>query len=216
MQSSFRRTRAIVFAGLCAAGILAAPSHAHEAGDVILKVGVSTVSPRSNNGRVADDSIKLGINDNSRPSFSVTYMATRNIGIDLLAAVPFKHDISGRAGGANIGKIGETKHLPPTLSVQWHFLPDSTIQPYVGLGVNYTKFFNTKTDGALYGNDLELKDSWGLAGQIGVDIKLSERWMLTADVRYIDIDSKVSLNGERIGTAKIDPWVGTVGVGYRF
>lgn len=216
MQKTRHYVRSAAFAALVAAGLVATAAHAHEAGDLLLKVGVSTVSPKSNNGDVLNGSVRLGVDDNTRPSFSLTYMATRNIGIELLAAFPFKHNINGSAGGAGLGNIGSTKHLPPTLSVQWHFLPDSAIQPYVGVGLNYTHFFDTKATGALSGSSLKLDDSWGLAGQVGVDVRLSERWFLNADLRYIDISSKVSLNGERIGKARIDPWVGTVGVGYRF
>lgn len=211
MQSVFRRGRAMILAALCGAA-LTAPAIAHEEGDWLLKVGATQVRPKSNNGSVLNGSVDLDVNNSVRPSFSITYMATRNIGIELLGAWPFEHDISG----SGLGKIGSTKHLPPTLSLQWHFLPDSTVQPYVGIGLNYTHFFDTQTTGALSGSDLKLKDSWGLAGQVGVDIKLSERWFMNADLRYIDISSKVKLNGERIGTARIDPWVATIGVGYRF
>lgn len=200
-------------AALCAATLIGAPTQAHEAGDWLLKVGATQVRPKSGNGTVLDGSVKLDVGRSVRPSFSVTYMATRNIGVELLGAWPFQHDIDGSAG---LGKIATTKHLPPTLSLQWHFLPDSQVQPYVGIGVNYTHFFDTKARGALDGSDLKLGDSWGLAGQVGMDIKLNDRWFLNADLRYIDISSKVKLNGQRIGTARIDPWVATVGVGYRF
>ena len=205
--------RHFALAGALAAGsIMAAPALAHEAGDILLKVGVTHVEPQSNNGTLAGGTVKLGIDGSTRPSFSLTYMATRNIGIELLGAAPFKHHIS--ADG--LGDIGSTQHLPPTLSLQWHFLPDADFQPYIGVGVNYTTFFDTKTQGALKGSDLSLDDSWGIAGQIGVDYKLNDRWFLNADVRYIGISSKVHLNGADIGTAKINPWVATVGVGYRF
>ena len=212
MFSKLGRVRATAIAGLLAAGAFAVPAHAHEAGDVLLKVGVTQVRPDSNNGSVLNGGVKLDVNNNVRPSFTVTYMATRNIGIELLGAWPFPHDIRG--GG--LGKIGSTKHLPPTLSLQWHILPDSMVQPYIGVGLNYTHFFDTKAEGALDGSKLKLKDSWGVAAQLGADIKISERWFMNADIRYIDIKSKVSLNGERIGTAKINPWVATLGVGYRF
>lgn len=201
------------------------PALAHEAGDWLVKVGATSVMPKSNNGTVGKalvpGGIKLDVNNNMQPSFSLTYMATQNVGVELLAATPFSHKIYGDASyfGGDIGKIGKTKHLPPTLSVQWHFLPDSDIQPYVGVGLNYTKFFDTKPQGALKDlgfKKLKLEDSWGLAAQVGVDIRLSERWFMNADLRYIDIDSKVKLDGKKIGTAKIDPWVATVGVGYRF
>ena len=70
------------------------------------------------------------------------------------------------------------KHLPPTVSVQWHFMPTSAFKPYVGVGVNYTTFFSTETYGALEGTTLKLNDSWGLAGEIGADLMLGESWLL--------------------------------------
>ena len=155
MFSKLGRVRATAIAGLLAAGAFAVPAHAHEAGDVLLKVGVTQVRPDSNNGSVLNGGVKLDVNNNVRPSFTVTYMATRNIGIELLGAWPFQHDIRG--GG--LGKIGSTKHLPPTLSLQWHILPDSMVQPYIGVGLNYTHFFDTKAEGALDGSKLKLKDS---------------------------------------------------------
>ncbi|MBV2181934.1 OmpW family outer membrane protein [Castellaniella sp. MT123] len=198
-----------IAAAVLAASLLAAsPVMAHEAGDWLLKAGVSHVEPKSNNGTVAGGAVKLDIDGSTRPSFTLTYMATRNIGIELLGAAPFKHTIN--ADG--MGEIGSTKQLPPTLSLQWHFLPESTFQPYVGVGLNYTTFFSTESK---LGN-LSLDDSWGLAGQVGVDVMLDKRWFLNADLRYIGISSKVRLNGTDIGTAHIDPWVVTAGVGYRF
>ena len=206
MKGSIRSAALIGAMVIGLAGIGSAA--AHEAGDILLKMGVTHVNPKSDNGSLANDTVHIDIGNSTRPSFSLTYMATKNVGIELLGAVPFKHDIRARG----VGDIGSTKHLPPTLSLQWHFLPDARIQPYVGVGVNYTKFFSE--DSSL--GDLELSDSWGLAAQVGVDINLDKNWFMTADVRYIDIDTKVKLNGARIGTVKIDPVVATVGVGYRF
>lgn len=199
---------------LCAAGLLACPAaSAHEAGDWLFKVGATQVRPKSDNGTVLDGSVNLDIGNSVRPSFTVTYMATRNLGIELLAAWPFQHDIRGSSG---LGRIAQAKHLPPTLSLQWHFLPEARVQPYVGIGLNYTHFFDVDTRGALSGSDLELGDSWGIAGQVGVDVKLDDRWFVNADLRYVNISSKVKLDGQRIGTARVDPWVVTLGIGYRF
>ena len=194
------------------AAVLYAPQgQTHEAGDFLLKGGVTWVSPKSNNGSVADGTVKLDVGNNARPSFSLTYMATRNIGIELLGAFPFQHNID-----SNLGRIGKTKHLPPTLSLQYHFLPDSDFQPYVGVGVNYTLFFDEDTKGALSGADLELDDSWGLAAQAGMDFDVAPNWFLNVDVRYIDIDAKAKLDGVGIGTVEIDPWIVGFNVGTRF
>jgi outer membrane protein len=203
------RLRHTVLACTLAAGTLAAgPALAHEAGDTLLKVGVTHVEPKSDNGTVANGAVKLDIDGSTRPSFTLTYMATRNIGIELLGAYPFKHTINAKG----LGDIGSTQQLPPTLSLQWHFLPDAAFQPYVGVGLNYTTFFDTNSK---LGN-LSLDDSWGVAAQVGVDYKLNDRWFLNADLRYIDISSNVRLNGADIGKTRINPWVATVGVGYRF
>ncbi|MGO1766075.1 MAG: OmpW/AlkL family protein [Advenella sp.] len=205
--------------------LVAVPVAAHEAGDWIVKLGITRVLPTSDNGTTGKDivprGIALDVKDSTRPSLSLTYMATRHMGIELLAAAPFKHDIRGNAPdlGGDLGRIGTTRQLPPTLSVQWHFLPEARVQPYVGVGVNYTTFFDTKPTGALRGlgvEKLKLSDSWGLAAQVGADVKINENWLLNASVRYIDIKTRVRLDGTKIGTAKINPWVATVGVGYRF
>lgn len=202
-------TSALSFSLAVALGTAALPAAAHEAGDWLIRAGVTQVKPKSSNGTAAG--LSLDVDSAVRPSISATYMVNRNLGVELLAATPFRHDIAG-SGAA----IGSTKHLPPTLSLQWHFLPDATVQPYVGVGLNYTRFFGSEGRGPLAGAHLALTDSWGLAAQVGVDVKLNERWFVNASVRYMDIDSKVKLNGAQIGKANIDPWVTTVGIGYRF
>lgn len=202
-------TSALISAMLCLTPLSAV--QAHQAGDWLLKVGVSNVSPKSDNGTLANGAVKLDVKGNTRPSFSLTYMATEHVGIELLGALPFQHKLN-----SNLGHIGDTKHLPPTLSLQYHILPQSTIQPYVGVGLNYTHFFNTRSAGALQGENLKINNSWGLAAQVGVDISLNKNWFLNADVRYINIRPDVKLNGQSIGKAKINPWVTTLGVAYRF
>ena len=213
MTTHRARAGLLLGAVLCAAAFTA-PAVAHEQGDFLIRAGVSQVRPKSDNGSALSGSVKLYVNNDVKPSISGTYMLTRNLGLDVLAAAPFRHDVYG--SGAVNGQIGSSKQLPPTVSLQWHFLPDQTVQPYVGLGVNYTRFFSTKAVGPLAGNDLELTDSWGLAAQVGVDVKVSDRWFVNASLRYIKIDSDVKLNGNKIGKADIDPWVPTIAIGYRF
>ncbi len=125
-------------AAALAGGLLAGVAQAYEAGDWIGRVGVWGVLPKSDNlntplGTInVDDGYSLGLN--------LTYMATPNIGIELIAALPFKHDIEL----SGVGKVASTYQLPPTLFLQYHFMPQSTVRPYVGVGLNYTFFWDEK------------------------------------------------------------------------
>ena len=95
-------------------------------------------------------------------------------------------------------------------------MPQSNIRPYVGLGINYTFFFNEETSGALTGTSLSLDSSWGVAGQVGIDIDVAPNWFVNADLRYIGIDTEAKLDGVSIGTVDINPWVVGLTVGTRF
>ena len=186
---------------------LVAGSPAASAEDWLVRVGVHSVNPKSDNHPV------VNVDSGQMLTFNVTYMYAANWGVELLAALPFSHDINLNSNGTQVGK---TKHLPPTLSLQYHFAPQATIRPYVGVGLNYTLFFEEKTQGALAGTKLELDPSFGLAGQVGVDVALNDLWFVNADVRYIDIGSDAKLNGASLDTVNIDPYVIGVSIGRRF
>lgn len=190
----------------CLAAALAAPVHAHEGGDLLLRAGLHIVDPKSDNGDIVE------VADDTMVTFDATYMFTPNWGVELLAALPFEHDISL----ANGPKVASTKHLPPTVSAIYHFAPNAQFQPYVGAGLNVTFFFDEDTRGPLAGADLDLDTSVGLAAVAGIDVDMGGNWFLNADVRYLDIDTDAKLNGVKLETVEIDPWALGVSVGYRF
>ena len=179
---------------------------APEQGDWLFRVGASYIDPKSDNSDIVEVDGAAGV------TFNISYMLTPNWAIELLAALPYKHDINLLSGE----EVADTKHLPPTLSLQYHFLPGATVQPYVGVGVNYTNFFSEDTSGALAGSELNLDDSWGWAADVGVDFPLNDNWFLNLDVRYIDIETKARLDGASIGTVEIDPLVYGAHIGFRF
>lgn len=176
-----------------------------EAGDWLFRAGGSLVDPKSDNHAL------VSVEDDIMFTFNGSYFFTDNFAVELLAALPFKHDIEI----SGTGTVAETKHLPPTLSAQYHFLPGGAVRPYVGAGVNYTLMFEEDTKGALAGARLKLEDSVGWAAQLGVDIDLSESVFLNAEVRYLDIDTKAKLNGTSIGTVEIDPILFGLNLGIR-
>ena len=112
-------------------------------------------------------------------------------------------------GGTEIGSV---KALPPTLLLQYHFMPNETFRPYAGVGVNYTSFSSKDLPAGIDTSS----SSWGPAVQAGFDFKIAPRWYLNADVKYVWMDTDVTLNGARLTKVDINPWLISVGVGYRF
>ena len=188
--------------------LAATPALAQSAGSWTVGIGAHNVAPKSDNGTLTATplgNLTMDVGSNVRPTITGEYFLKDNLGLEVLAALPFQHDINV----AGVGKVGSTKHLPPTVSLQYHF-GQGKLKPFVGLGLNYTTFFSTKTEGAIDGTNLDLSNSWGLAGHIGVDFQVSEKGAIRIDYRKIDIDTDVKLNGAKLGTrntVNIDPSV---------
>ncbi|HBB77870.1 outer membrane protein OmpW [Stutzerimonas xanthomarina] len=227
--------RKTLFTASVLAVALAAPfAQAHQAGDVIVRAGAITVDPREDSGDIYVGALnssvagtKATLDSNTQLGLNFAYMLTDKVGIELLAATPFSHDVgvAGMPGGFSDlnGKLGEIKHLPPTLSVVYYPLDSkAAFQPYVGAGVNYTWFFDDKLSSSAESkgfNGLDMKDSWGLAFQVGADYMLTDSLMINAQVRYIDIDTTgtTSYGGAKVKVdVDVDPMVYMVGLGYKF
>lgn len=206
-----RKTSPLLLSSLAAAlALAAAPAMAQSKGDWTIGAGVHQVAPKSNNGSLAGGTLKVDVDNDIKPTITGEYFIADNLGIELLAALPFKHDINI----AGLGSVGSTKHLPPVVSLQYHFNSKGKVSPFLGAGINYTTFFSEKTGGALAGSKLKMEDSWGLAAHAGLDFAINDKGSLRVDVRWMDIDSKVKLDGEKIGTVNIDPLA--YGVSYVF
>jgi outer membrane protein len=186
-----------------ALGAAAMPALAQSAGDWTLGVGVHAVDPKSDNGSLVDGALKVDVDTDVKPTLTFEYFVRDNLGIEVIAAWPFEHDISIDG----LGTVGSTKQLPPTVSLQYHFNSKGKVSPFIGAGVNYTTFFSEDTRGALEGTKLKLDDSWGLAAHAGIDFAVGERSAIRVDARWIDIDTDVKLDGAGIGTVNIDPIV---------
>ncbi|MBS3805266.1 MAG: outer membrane beta-barrel protein [Oleiphilaceae bacterium] len=229
---------------ILAVAILAAPAaQAYEAGDIILRAGVAHVDPDSSSSRVNLDGAgpipgwEVEVDSDTQLGLTGTYMLTPHIGLGLLASSPFKHDIEG-AEALDGADLGETKHLPPTLTLQYFPMTSaSRLQPYAGIGINYTHFFDEKTtptltgavaglapDAGINATKLDLDDSVGLALELGLDFALTDHFGLNAAIWYVDIDTDATItafaDGAEVATAtsdvEIDPLVYMIGVSYRF
>ncbi|MBL3556154.1 MULTISPECIES: OmpW/AlkL family protein [Marinobacter] len=212
--------------GVLAAAVMAiAPAaQAFEAGDFIVRAGAVHVAPDDSSdvltvggAEALGSDARVGVDANSQLGIRATYMFTSNLGVGLLAATPFKHNITGEGDISSLGKVAETKHLPPTLTLQYFPMHSTAaLQPYVGVGVNYTTFFEEKTSGALEGLDIELDDSVGVAAEIGLDYMLSEQFGLNAAIWWADIDTEAEVETLDTFDVEIDPMVYMVGFTYKF
>jgi outer membrane protein len=146
------------------------------------------------------------------PEVDFTYFVTDNIALELIAGTT-RHDVSHTPTGIDLGKVSL---LPPTLTLQYHFMPKERLSPYVGAGVNYTIFYNEDAPGGAV-TSIDYDNSFGWALQAGVDYAIADRWYVNLDVKKLFLSTDVSINGGAINAkVDLDPWLFGVGVGYRF
>ncbi|MBL8384773.1 MAG: OmpW family protein [Burkholderiales bacterium] len=158
----------------------------------------------------------IRVSDKLIPEVDISYFITKNIAAELILTYPQKHDVT-ITSGALAEPVGSFKHLPPTLTLQYHFLPDGQFRPYVGAGLNYTRVSGVSLRSNRGGVDLQLdSSSWGPALQAGFDVKLSRNMFLNVDLKKIYIESDVKANGTKISHVKLDPLAFGVGIGWRF
>lgn len=208
-----------------------------EEGDWVVRLRAVSVNPNESSdlGKTVNENVlpvmtpgaDLKVDNNVIPELDISYYLTKNIAVELILALGTEHDvkISGDSGKV-VGdqNLGEVDLLPPTLTLQWHFRPDQTFDPYVGAGFNYTSFLdrNLKFEsGALTGTKIKVDgDSWGYVVQAGFDVNLKDGWLINADVKYVDIDTDVKMktggSWVKIDSLDINPWVFGIGVGKRF
>jgi len=208
---------------------LAAPfAQAHEAGSFIVRAGAATVDPHEDSDPLKLNGATLGgeatLDSDTQLGLTFSYMLTDHVGVELVAATPFQHQVGVKGLGALDGKLADVKHLPPTVLLQYYpMAPSSAFQPYVGAGLNYTVFFDEDLTSARKDagfSNLELDDSFGLAAEAGFDYMLTDKLLLNASVWYMDINTQATTDLAGAGKVKVDvdvdPWVYMVGVGYKF
>lgn len=225
MTISFART-ALVAAAFAATALSAAAPAAAKAGDWLIRARAIGVLPTDggNNGAVLPTFPTASINVGNAyvPELDFTYMATDTIGFELILATA-KHSAKATGALAGLGKVASTYVLPPTLTAQYHFMPEASVRPYIGAGINYTIFYSEKAkdslENAIGATKVSMKSDVGYAIQAGVDIDLTDKVFLNLDVKYIDINTRAKLTtGALVNTIQVDldPIVAGIGFGMRF
>lgn len=223
-----------------AIGLLMASSSALaiEAGDWLVRARIINISPNDEStvvtldGADALNGSTVSVDDDTTLDLDITYMLKDQWGVELLLDASSSHEVSGNGllGAAAPGVILDSRVLPPALILQYHPLPQASFRPYIGVGLNYTLFFDEDSTASLNNaavalglggvEKVNLKSSWGLAAQIGADMAINDDWFVNVDLKYIDIDTEAKIQttaGPVIRTdVDIDPWVIGIGIGRVF
>ena len=197
------------------AGLMAPTLSFAEKGDIVVRARVTHIAPDESSHLDTSIVDKLEVNSNTIPEIDFSYYFTKNIAAELILAVGSRHDVNIGGSGANAGaKLGSINLLPPTLTAQWHFNPDQTIDPYVGAGMSYIRAMDRNLNLDTTGITVE-RNMFGPVLQAGADYNLPNKWLVNFDVKKIWFSTDVSTT-TKIDNLDIDPWVVSFGVGKKF
>jgi outer membrane protein len=193
--------RPLAIAAVFALGAVAAHAQVNK-----LKAGVAHVDINNTTTGVKGIGVPPGadleVEDATTLFFGYERMLTPNIGIELAAGIPPTHDTKASGSIAFLGKVSSVKQAGPTVFANYHFGDEGQpLRPYVGLGINYTRFFDAKSE---YGQDIELSDSWGLAGHLGASYALTKEWAIEASFAMAKVKSDLVATGTTVHTTTID------------
>lgn len=218
-------SKRLYYAALLPLVMLAMPAHA-EKGDFIVRTRAILIAPDDSSSGITPTfpNERVSLKSTVVPELDLAYMVSKRIGVELVLTTT-KRKVSGETGTTGaIGTLASIKLLPPTLTAQYHFRPDTKVRPYVGAGFNYNMFYDeTPSRGlvnAVGNTSVRLKDKIGKAVQLGVDIDITKDVFLNLDVKYIDFTTTARLNTALIGTqsvrVKVNPFIVGIGLGTRF
>lgn len=237
--------KTLVFMALLS--VFAAQNAQAEAGDFVVRLRATNINPSESSklGEQTDKtygagtanllygntSANLQVDSNTIPELDLSYYVTKNIALELILALGTKHDVKTSSIGAGLNKraLGEVNLLPPTLTAQWHFMPDQTFDPYVGAGVSYVRAMDNGLTADTIGGGRPIRidrSNWGAALQAGFDVNLQDGWLVNFDVKKIWFDTTVKIDTQglagtaagyrKIDSLDIDPLVVSVGFGKKF
>ena len=206
---------------LALAAALALTASVAGAQENVFKMGITYYQPHSQTDGISGIGVPPGADADVGSATTVIFVYERlftpNIGLEIVLGIPPKIKTKATGSVAFLGDdVLSAKNLAPTLLLNYHFFsPSDALRPYVGAGINYTKFTDVTSSLA---PDVQMSNSTGLALQAGVNYSISKDWGLFASISKINVKSKVVATGATVLTTTVDfrPLVYSAGLSYQF
>jgi len=196
------------------AGLMAPALSFAEKGDVVVRLRATHIATDESSHLNLSGYQKLEVDSNTIPEIDFSYYFTKNIAAELILATGTRHDVNAIANDGSVSKLGSINLLPPTLTAQWHFNPDQTVDPYVGAGLSYIRAIDRNLNLSTTGITVD-RNMFGPALQAGVDYNLQNKWLVNFDVKKIWFSTDVNTTS-KIDDLDVDPWVVSFGIGKKF
>jgi len=216
--------------GLAASALLmASAAQAQSAGDLVLRAGATRIAPDVTSGDLTAPSLagtQASVAAANQVSAGVTWFYTPQISFDLPLALPFTHEVKGAGAIASAGKIGTLKALPVTVLAQYRLLDaKAPVRPYLGLGLTYAKFFDTKTTAVLTGltggtpehpTTMSVENKFAPTFQLGATVPLNDKFSLDLGVVKTLLKTTTTLSTGQTLALKLDPMAVQVAVAWKY
>lgn len=193
-----------------------------DAGEWLIRLRAINIDPNESSGTIGGTGSEVAVDSATVPEVDVTYMFTKHLGVEVVAAIA-DHDLAASGGALAGADLGTVSILPPTVVLQFHPFPGGLFDFYLGAGVNYTNFYSYDLSDDLAGlgvTDIDFSSSFGLAGNVGLNVWLGDHFNINGDIKYAQIstDAAIRVGDGTLDTVSvdIDPWIFGVGVGWRF
>jgi len=210
------RTRSQLLSTLLLGGMAASAglAYAAEPNPWLVRVRAAYFAPADKSDAASAYNIgadKITVGKKTIPDLDISYFFTPNIALELLLTYPQSHTVQ-----VNGKDVGSFKQLPPTLTVQYHFMPNPQFKPYVGAGLNYTNISSVDLKKSGLTNPDLSKSSIGLALQAGVDFRVDKNIYINADLKKLWLSVDLKSGSKTVSKLGLDPMIYSLGVGYRF
>jgi outer membrane protein len=193
-----------------------APTPEH-AGTFEASLSVIGIIPETFSSSISPIGGNVNASGGVTPELTATYFLTNHWALQAIAGSTHHHVSAGDTSLGHVD-VGNVWVLPPTLTVQYHFLPDDRFSPYVGLGVTVAFFYATSPSEPTI-QKFSLSTAAGPALDIGFDYNFSGHWFANFDAKQIVLNTTASIDsavGHVTAKTALNPTVIGAGIGYRF